>query len=175
MIEANGSIRCARVACFDDGETGGRAGIGFGRCPHTFLVTPFLVCISLIFTSLLFTSALAHADPAPGVFDVRAFGAKGDGATLDTDALNKAIEAAAAAGGGTVYLPAGRYLSFSIRLKSHITLQLAPGAVIVAADTKRHKGRYDPPEKTVDDLHQDFGHSHWHNSLIWGEGFGRTT
>src|SRR5580704_4666117 len=51
-------------------------------------------------------------------FDVTAFGAKGDGKAIDTPAINKAIEAAAAAGGGTVVFPAGTYLSYSIHLKS---------------------------------------------------------
>src|SRR5262245_46643228 len=68
------------------------------------------------------------------VYDVRSFGAKGDGTTLDTRAINKAIEAAAASGGGTVSFPAGTYLSVSIQLRSNITLQLNPGAIILAAD-----------------------------------------
>jgi len=58
------------------------------------------------------------------VYDVRDFGAKGDGKTLDTDSINKAIETANAAGGGTVHFGAGTYLTFSIRLKSNITLHL---------------------------------------------------
>src|SRR2546427_6894350 len=53
------------------------------------------------------------------VYDVKAFGARGDRKTLDTGAINKAIEAAALAGGGTVLIPAGTYLCFSIRLKSN--------------------------------------------------------
>src|SRR6185503_15161687 len=61
------------------------------------------------------------------VYDVTTFGAKGDGQTLDTPAINKAIETAAAAGGGTVHFPAGTYLSVSIRLKSNITLYLDQG------------------------------------------------
>jgi polygalacturonase len=109
----------------------------------------------------------ATAD-ATGVYNVRAFGAKGDGEALDTPAINKAIETAAAAGGGTVRFPAGNYLSVSIRLKSHITLYLDQGATIVAAEPS--KGfKYDPPEPNPWDAYQDFGHSHWHNSLIWGE------
>ena len=113
--------------------------------------------------------------PATGgqVYDVRAFGATGDGKTLDTDAFNKAIEAAAAAGGGTVQVPAGTYLSFSIRLKSHITLHLDPGSVIVAAAEAPGFGAYDPaePNDLADKFqYQDFGHSHFHNSLIWGDG-----
>jgi polygalacturonase len=104
------------------------------------------------------------------VFDVRAFGARGDGHVLDTPAVNRAIEAAAGAGGGTVLFPAGTYLCFSIRLKSNVALYLGHGATILAADPKESKGAYDPPEPNQWDMYQDFGHSHWHNSLIWGEG-----
>ncbi|MGD1029612.1 MAG: glycoside hydrolase family 28 protein [Opitutaceae bacterium] len=111
---------------------------------------------------------------SPGqTFNVRAFGATGDGKTLDTDAFNKAIEAAAAAGGGTVEVPAGTYLSFSIRLKSHITLHLDQGCVIVGAAEAPGFGAYDPaePNDWGDKFqYQDFGHSHFHNSLIWGDG-----
>jgi len=103
-----------------------------------------------------------------GMYEARGFGAKGDGKTLDTDAINKAIDAAAAAGGGTVHLSAGRYLSFSIRLKSHVALWIDVGAVLVAADPKTDGGHYDMPEPNQFDAYQDFGHSHWQNSLIWG-------
>ena len=102
--------------------------------------------------------------------NVKAFGATGDGKTLDTAAINKAIEQAAAGGGGSVRFPAGTYLSFSIRLKSNITLFLDQGASIVAADPKEHNGTYDTPEPNQWDMYQDFGHSHWQNSLIWGIG-----
>ena len=102
-------------------------------------------------------------------YNVRQFGAKGDSATIDTDAINKAIEAASASGGGTVYFPAGNYLSFSIRLKSNITLFIDNGAFLIGADPESGKGGYDAPEPNAFDKYQDFGHSHWHNSLIWGE------
>ena len=107
-----------------------------------------------------------------GLFDVRAFGAAGDGLTLDTPAINRAIEAASTAGGGTVHFPAGTYLSFSIRLKSNIALHLDQGATILAATPADGFGSYDPPEPNEWSdkyQYQDFGHSHWHNSLIWGE------
>ncbi|MCU1239215.1 MAG: hypothetical protein JWP63_7182 [Candidatus Solibacter sp.] len=68
-----------------------------------------------------------------GAYDVKAYGATGDGKTLDTPAINKAIEAAAAAGGGTVWIPAGNYLCFSIRLKSNVAPHLDEGATIIAA------------------------------------------
>jgi polygalacturonase len=102
-------------------------------------------------------------------FDVRDFGAVGDGATLDTDAINAAIAVAHAVGGGEVVLPAGRWLSFSIRLLSGVTLRLDDGCVLEAADPARHPGAYDPAEPNPFDLYQDFGHSHWHNSLIWAD------
>jgi polygalacturonase len=100
-------------------------------------------------------------------FDVRAYGAKGDGKTLDTDAINRAIASAHGAGGGTVRLGAGTYLSTSIRLQSHVGLFLDHGATILAADAAT--APYDEPEPNQWDAFQDFGHSHWHNSLIWGE------
>jgi polygalacturonase len=102
-------------------------------------------------------------------FNIRAFGATGDGITLDTGAINQAIETAYATGGGMVYFPAGTYLSFSIRLKSHITLYLDSGATILAANPTEHKGSYDPAEPNDWDAYQDYGHSHWQNSLIWGD------
>jgi polygalacturonase len=99
-------------------------------------------------------------------FDVKTFGAKGDGKTADREAINKAIDRAAAAGGGTVYFPAGTYLTGSIRLKSNITLQFEHGTTLEAsADV----AAYDAAEPNQWDKFQDFGHSHWHNSLIWGE------
>jgi polygalacturonase len=105
-----------------------------------------------------------------GIFDVMSFGAKGDGSTLDTSSINKAMEAAAAAGGGTVFFPAGSYLSYSIHLKSNISLYLGAGATIVAADTPSSGSPgYDAAEPNQWDHYQDFGHSHWHNSLLWGE------
>jgi len=66
---------------------------------------------------------------------VRKFGATGDGKTLDTDAVNRAIDAAAAAGGGMVVFPPGTYLCFSLHLKSHVHLHLQQGSTILAADS----------------------------------------
>jgi polygalacturonase len=115
---------------------------------------------------------------SPMFFDVRTYGATGSGTSLDTPGVNAAIEAAAAAGGGTVVFPAGTYLCFSIRLKSGVGLYLSQGAVILAADspkpgeaTGQMGGTYDAAEpKTAWDAYQDYGHNHWHNSLLWGEG-----
>src|SRR3954451_24938047 len=73
------------------------------------------------------------AIPMSALFDVKRFGAQGDGRPVDSPAVNAPIAAAAAAGGGTLYFPPGRSLSASIRLKSNITLYLEAGAVIEAA------------------------------------------
>jgi polygalacturonase len=121
--------------------------------------------------------AAAQQTATPGTFDVRKYGATGDGKTLDTDAVNHAIEAASAAGGGTVVFPAGSYVCFSIHLKSQVHLQLQQGSTLVAADSPRpgeqtgyHGGTYDAAEpNTPWEAFQDYGHNHWHNSLLWGE------
>jgi polygalacturonase len=113
----------------------------------------------------------------PGIFDIRTYGAVGDGKTVDTPAVNKAIEAAAAEGGGTVLFPPGNWLCFSIHLKSHVGLYLAQGATIVAAEsplpgaaTGYNGGTYDAAEPNDPwEAYQDYGHNHWHNSLLWGE------
>jgi polygalacturonase len=101
-------------------------------------------------------------------YNVTEYGAKGDGKTMDTKSINKAIDAAVTHGGGTVYFPAGNYLSGSIHLKSNISLYIDQGDTIIAADFTPEAG-YDEPEKIVTNEYEDFGHRHWHNSLIWGE------
>jgi polygalacturonase len=108
---------------------------------------------------------------------VRVYGAAGDGKTLDTAAINRAIDAAASAGGGLVLFPAGVYLTFSIHLKSNVHLHLEHGATILAAESPKpgdatgyNGGTYDAAEPNAPwEPYQDYGHNHWHNSLIWGE------
>ena len=79
---------------------------------------------------LLILAAKAHAAPT---CDPRAFGAKGDGLTKDTAAIQKAVNTCAEKGGGIVHLNAGTYLSAPIVLKSSITLQLDSGAVLLGS------------------------------------------
>ncbi len=102
-----------------------------------------------------------------GAVDVRTFGAVGDGHHIDSPAINAAIQEAAK-NKGTVVLPAGTWLCYSIRLKSGVTLRLEQGAVLKAAHVTDQQG-YDAAEPNAHDAYQDFGHSHWHNSLLWGE------
>ena len=122
--------------------------------------------------------ALAEAPAAAeAVFNIRTYGAAGDGKTLDTPAINKAIEAVAAAGGGTLIFPAGTYLCFTIHLLSNVDLYLSRGCTILAAESPKpgettgyNGGAYDPAEpNTPWEPYQDYGHNHWHNSLFVGE------
>ena len=102
---------------------------------------------------------------------MKTFGAVGDGKTLDTASIDKAIDAAAVAGGGTVYFPAGTYACYTVHLKSNVALYLDQGATLLAADPPPEgtPGGYDAPEPNEWDKYQDFGHTHWRNSLIYGE------
>lgn len=119
--------------------------------------------------SVLACLSIGIAARAADVFNVKDFGAKGDGVTLDSPAINAAIEEAVANGGGQVYLPAGTYLSGSIRLKSNIDLHLSPGCVIKAAPASMKA--YDESESFGGfPEYQDGGHTYFHNSLIWAEG-----
>jgi polygalacturonase len=114
------------------------------------------------------------AEGKGALFNVREFGASGDGKSMDSPAINRAIEAAAASGGGTVYLPAGNYLCYTLRMKSRIQLYLDVGATIIAADVPKEgmtTGGYDPAgPRQPWEAFQDFGHNHWANSLIYGDG-----
>ncbi|GAB0119158.1 rhamnogalacturonidase [Acidisoma sp. 7E03] len=109
------------------------------------------------------------------VFEPRAYGAEGDGRRLDTAAINRAIAAAAAVGGGTVLFGPGTYLCHSLHLASRVRLLLDRGAVLLAADppaTPDAGPGYDLPEENAAAHvpYQDFGHSHWRNSLLSGIG-----
>ncbi len=121
--------------------------------------TLFLLCLALLSPALF-----------ARVWNVREHGAAGDGKHLDSPAINAVIEKAAAEGGGTVFLPAGTYLSYTLRLKSNITLQFETGTILLAARPFEDGGEYDEAEPNEWDMYQDFGHSHWNNSLIVGVG-----
>src|SRR5271157_629079 len=90
-------------------------------------------------------------------FDIRRYGAVGNGTSLDTASFEKAIDAASAAGGGTVFVPAGTYLTGTIRLRDNITLWLDGGATLV--------GTKDPA------LYQSSnGADEWYKALILAKG-----
>jgi polygalacturonase len=137
-------------------------------------------------SSLLLAGSVGHvslgeaqteARSSDASFNVRNFGAAGDGKTVDSLAINKAIEAVASAGGGTLVFPAGTYVCFTIHLKSNVDLYLSRGCTILAADSPKPEettgyngGTYDMAESNDPwTPYQDYGHNHWRNSLFYAE------
>jgi hypothetical protein len=92
------------------------------------------------------------------IWNVKDWGAAGDGITLDTLAINRAIEACAAAGGGGVQFPAGVYLSGTVHLKSRVTLLFEAGAELLGSPVLDH----------YDALRSEGG-ARWHSGLLLGE------
>lgn len=75
------------------------------------------------------TASIAHAS----VFNVMDFGAVGDGAAMDTKPIQKAIDACSEAGGGKVWVPAGRFVIGTVQIKSNVTLSLDYGAELLGS------------------------------------------
>ena len=119
--------------------------------------------LALLLMITLWPVAAPAADPS--TFNVRDYGAKGDGATLDTAALNEAIDACAAGGGGggQVLFPPGKYLTGTIHLKSDVTLMLDAGAVILGTADLDQYQNFAPPAGTP-----LAGNTRWHRALILG-------
>lgn len=134
----------------------------------SFVVSSSALVVSLLLSQGIPRLALAADSADTSTYNVRNYGAKGDGDNLDSPAIDKAIEAAAQAGGGTVYVPAGTYLSGTIHLASNIHLLIDQGATILAAPQKLNA--YDEPEHWEGTAYQDGGHTYFRNSLIYGEG-----
>lgn len=116
-------------------------------------------------------AGLARADvaqldkpAAPSLFNVRDFGAKGDGATRDTTTIQAAIDAAFASGGGMVFFPTGRFLSGTVTLKSRVTLHLSPGAVLLGSTSIADYPAKDFPARDLD----IGGYKIW--ALLYAEG-----
>lgn len=99
------------------------------------------------------------------IFNVIHFGAKGDGMTKDTQAIQSAIDAAAEKG-GTVFFPGGKYLSGTVRLKSFVTLFLDAGAVLLGSPDD---GDYDAYEKLSYNSCSDKETTYFNFALIQGE------
>jgi polygalacturonase len=126
----------------------------------------------LIFSSiLLVTLPVVAESPSssttrnPGsTFDIRDYGATGDGITLDTAAIQKALQAANASGGGQVLFPPGRYVSGTIHLRNHVVLWLEAGARLIGTT---NLAEYHQPE--VPTFMPEAKWGKWHRALIVGE------
>lgn len=92
-------------------------------------------CVTMGLRILLLAAVMTShgADASPVSLSARDFGAVGDGETPDTAAIQKALDTAADRGGGVVRLPAGRYVSGSLVLRSHTTLHLDAGASLLGS------------------------------------------
>jgi hypothetical protein len=110
--------------------------------------------------------AYAGSPEPAGAFNVRSYGATGDSATKDTAAVQRAIDACAAGGGGTVYFPYGMYLCGSLHLRSGVTLFLDNGATIMGS---KENDDYDPYEKLEFKNAADTETTYFHFALVWGE------
>jgi hypothetical protein len=122
--------------------------------------------IAVILTLIVVLHGLCAYAERGASYSARDFGAKANGIMKDTAAVQKAIDAAEKAGGGTVYFGAGTYLCGSLHLKSNVTLFLDAGATIKGSPDKDD---YDPYEtldfKNAADIETTF----FHFALIWGE------
>src|SRR5437764_903648 len=99
------------------------------------------------------------------VFNVKNFGATGNGSTNDAAAIQKAVDAANTAGGGTVEFPAGTYKTgATIHLHNNITIMLDSGSTLTGTSSG-----YDAPESNPNSSFQDFGHSHFHDAMFSGD------
>jgi polygalacturonase len=118
--------------------------------------------------SLLLPACALGADvpPAASSANVRDYGAVGDATTLDTPAVQRAIDACAARGGGTVHFGPGTYLCGSLHLKTGVCLHLNAGATLKGSTRKED---VDPPEKLGFRNDADDETSFFHYALIWGE------
>jgi polygalacturonase len=135
-----------------------------GKIGQNRKMKPRTFAIFIAFCFLLPAMALPNDKT---IFNVRSFGAIGDGTNLDSPTINRAILVASEAGGGTVFVPAGTYLCGSIHLTNNIHLYLDAGAVIRGAPQAMNA--YDQTEGWSGQAYQDGGHTYFHNSLIWGE------
>lgn len=90
--------------------------------------------IRLALTGILILFIQTCSNSNPPYYNVCDYGAIADGVTKNTAAIHKAIDAAASAGGGTIYFPAGEYLTGPIHLKSNIVIHVDAGAVLKFSD-----------------------------------------
>src|SRR5437762_310513 len=133
---------------------------------------PRVICCLAALAIVLAESAAFSASPTTrpveiksAIFNVREYGATGDGKTSDTAALNRVIDACASAGGGQVLFGPGRYLTGTIHLKSNITVMLEAGAEIVGTPDLDQYQNFTPPGQTP-----LANRLRWHRAVILGEG-----
>ena len=117
---------------------------------------------AVLLAAVLFSVNIGQFDAAEAkLFNVRDYGAKGDGRSADTAAINKAIEACSTAGGGLVKLPAGNYLSGTVFLRSGVELHLEAGATLCGSTDLKDYHNLVPPSIMPEAQAFD-----WHRALL---------
>ena len=94
----------------------------------------FILCCFLLLACSSLLAQTAKPENVAADCLVRAYGAKGDGVTLDTVAINAAVQDCHSRGGGTVVIEAGTYRTGTIRLLDNITLKLEPGSTVLGSE-----------------------------------------
>ena len=124
------------------------------------------IVLGLLAAATLATQAATAATPplAPAVFNVRELGARGDGITPDTEAIQQALDEAGRVRGSLVRLPPGRYLSGTLRLRSGITVSLEAGATLLGTTNLASYSHPEPPAYMPE---AKWGK--WHRGLIIGQ------
>eukprot|EP00746_Dinoflagellata_sp_MGD_P132493 gnl/MRDRNA2_/MRDRNA2_66205_c0_seq1.p1 gnl/MRDRNA2_/MRDRNA2_66205_c0~~gnl/MRDRNA2_/MRDRNA2_66205_c0_seq1.p1 ORF type:complete len:561 (+),score=78.39 gnl/MRDRNA2_/MRDRNA2_66205_c0_seq1:48-1685(+) len=128
------------------------------RCSPSSRLKPTVKLLEIPSTSL------------PSSCDPREYGAKADGVSVDTDAINKAIQACP---NGQVVLSGGIFVSGTVKLRSDLKLIIESNATLRAA--KRGGHHFLKPDKNPYDRYQDYGHSHWKDSLLYANGLKNVT
>jgi len=142
--------------------------------PEHLILTAFNISLRCAPPAVLLWISIAANSvnaAAPPTFDVRDYGAVGDGKSLDTIALNKTIDACAAAGGGVVRVPPGKYLTGTVHLKSNITLLLDAGAELIGTRDLDQYQNFTPPRDTP----LVGGSLRFHRAMILGDGVQNVT
>ncbi|MBN1342478.1 MAG: glycoside hydrolase family 28 protein [Phycisphaerae bacterium] len=123
-----------------------------------------VVLVAAVATLWLGRSGLrGETPPGKGWLSVKDFGAVGDGKTKDTAVIQRTIDAASKAGGGTVYLPPGKYLSGTVYLKDRVTLHVAFAATLLGSTELA-----DYPANRC--AFRSYTDKYVRQALIWGEG-----
>ena len=128
------------------------------QCARASVLAVIILAITIL--PLLFSQATASI---AGVYNVTDYGAVGDGNTLNTKAIQAAVDACTKNGGGTVLFPPGIYLSGTIYLKDHVTLKLDAGATLLGSPDVQDY----PLNKCAFPSYSD---RYVGRALIWGEG-----
>lgn len=131
------------------------------RAPTLNLLSTILAGAFIVFSECGVCGVLSGSNR---VFNVRQFGAVGDGRTVDTAAINRAVEECSKAGGGQVLFPPGAYLSGTVRLLSHAHLALELGATLVGTT---NLNEYRQPE--VPSIMPEARWGKWHRALLLAE------